>query len=123
MSSIKPKNSHTPNFEALNNRRKVGHTYGERRQKTTEKASQGWMQSIKDRFFGARDTKNIGQFTRNDDRYTHSIRPDDVVRLNKTVEGGRSHTSKSRPYSTNQHVRFLDSVIAYVNTKKASDKV
>lgn len=118
MSHVKSKTGRTNNFEALNTRRQVGQTYGERRQKGAEKPNLGWIESLKDRFFGNRESKNVGNFARKEDRFTHLISPNDVVRLNKTVEGGRALTGKTRPYSVNQHIRFLDSVIAFVDAKK-----
>lgn len=120
MSHVKSKTGGANNFEALNTRRQVGQTYGERRKNGAEKPNLGWVESLKDRFFGNRESKNVESFARKGDRFTHSISPNDLVRLNKTVEGGRTLTGKTRPYSTNQHVRFLDSVIAFVDAKKKS---
>lgn len=116
-----PKTKMTHPFEPLNNRKtqnSVGQTYGERREKTSPQSgeSPGWIQSIKDRFWGRKNLKNLEAFSNQGDRYEGPRKPhlshQDIVQRKNQIENGQGHKVAR---SLDPYIDSLDSTIAFLN--------
>lgn len=113
-------------FGPLNNRkadRTVGQTYGERREKTTQSASQttqGLFQRIRDRFTGAKNPSPAAPFASKDDRYLdpHSPSAKAVIERKNRLEAGGNSQARVQPPPKDRYVGFLDSVIKFLEAKK-----
>lgn len=127
MSSI---NHKKPGFSPLNHRKEtVGQTYGERREKTKAAQTQSglsWLERAKDKFLGTKKARDIKPFSKKEDRFLgtqrtiYSANPF-VEKKSRLEEGTHLQPRIARP-PTDQYVRFLDSVIHFMNVKKAPKK-
>lgn len=125
MSSISHKKS---GFSPLNTRKgdqTVGQTYGERREKTRvndAKAGVGWLERAKDKFLGTKKTKDIHDFANKSDRFAgtgRSLYSANLFVEKKTrLEEGTHLQSRMLRLPGDQYVRFLDSVIHYIDARK-----
>ncbi|MBI4224667.1 MAG: hypothetical protein HY609_07000 [Deltaproteobacteria bacterium] len=129
MSSISHKK---PGFGPLNARRSdqtVGQTYGERREKTkSQEAKEGvsWLERAKDKFLGTKKTKDIKAFADKADQFLGAQRTiysaNPFVEKKSRLEEGTHLQSRIVHPAGDQYVRFLDSVIHYMNIKTAPKK-
>lgn len=129
MSSISHKKS---GFTPLNTRKgdqTVGQTYGERRERTKAEAARdnvGWLEWAKDKFLGSKKTKDTQAFASQADRFLgtqrtlYSANPF-VEQKSRLEEGTRLQSRIAQP-GADQYVRFLDSVIHFLNVKKVPKK-
>lgn len=116
-----PKSKMATPFEPLNNRKTqnaVGQTYGERREKAPPQNSEspGWIQSIKDRFWGRKNLRNFEAFSHKEDRYEGPRKPhyshQDIIQRKNQIENGQGHKAVGPP---DPYIDSLDSAIAFLN--------
>lgn len=122
-----------PGFGALNTRKPdptVGQNYGERLERT--KASEvknplSWIQRTKDLFSGSKKQNNIKDFANKEDRFLGSTKTyfshNPIVEKKSRLEEGLNIQSRVVQPAPDQYVRFLDSVIHYIDVSKTKKKV
>ncbi len=130
MSSINhrnPKAKPAQSFAPLNTRRTdqtVGQAYGERREKTkgADGQNESWLQRAKDKFLGTKKQPPIETFANKNDQFLgaqkshYSSNP--IVERNRRTEEGTANRAKTAQPKGDHYVRFLDSVIGYLDTSK-----
>ncbi len=112
-----------PGFGPLNTRktdRTVGQTYGERRERTKTAESEhslNWVQWAKDKFLGGKKYNNIDNFADKGDRFLKTQSANPIVDRKNRIESGEKGSSKATPQANDHYVRFLDSIITYLDKK------
>lgn len=119
MSSISHKK---PGFSQLNTRKTeqktVGNTIGERKERlkaADAEQSLSWVQRAKDKFLGGKKQNNIKEFSNSHDRFSPSS--NSITEHNRRLENGSHRLSKTAKPASDQYVRFLDSIITYLDQK------